>query len=277
MPHRFQLFPICICLMVLSACATLKEIVKEPEVTFKNVTPQNLSLTEGTFLFNFDVSNPNALGLTLSEVTYDLDINGKNFLKDKLKNGISLPAQGRSTMTIPVTVRYTDLFSSISDALKSDSVAYRIKGDIGIGPLSVPYKHQGKLEMPKLPDVSIADFSVSKLSFDGAAVKMKLRLTNPNDFGIDLNGLDYALKLQGQEIAKGIAKSTTPLTAKGESLMDLDINLSFKELGRSGMAILKGTGTQYEIKGNFLLNPNGKDEKQIPFFQSGEIPLGQPH
>ncbi len=273
MSRGFRLFLIFVYLLALSACATLKEIVKEPEVTFKNVTPQNISLTEGTFLFNFDVNNPNPLGLTLNEVTYNLDINGKDLLKDQLKDGVNLPAQGKATMTIPVTLRYTDVFNSLSDALKSDSVTYDINGNVGIGPLSVPYRHQGKLKMPKLPDVSLAAFSVSKLSLEGAAVKMKLKLINPNDFGINLHGLDYAIKLQGEEFAKGIAKNTAPLAAKGESLMDLDFNISFKELGRSGMALLKGTGAKYEIKGNFLLSPNGKNEKQIPFFQSGEIPL----
>jgi LEA14-like dessication related protein len=114
---------------------------------------------------------------------------------------------------------------------------------------------------------------VGKLSLDGAAMKLKLKLKNPNDFDINFSGLNYAVKLQGKEFASGLAKNLTPLNANSENLMDLDLNVSFKELGRSALAILKGAGTQYEIKGDFLLNKPGQAESRIPFLKSGEIPL----
>lgn len=273
MSYRRHYLMICICFLTLNACATLKEMVKEPTVTFRNVTAQDLSLTQGTFLFNFDVENPNALGLTLNDITYDLRLNQKDFIKNKLEKGVSLPAKGNAVMQIPVTVRYTDLFHSLSDALASDVVHYDLKGTVGIGPLTVAYRHEGKIDMPKRPDISLVKISVSKLSFSGAALTAKLKLKNPNDFDIDFSAVDYAIKLGGKELAQGLAKNSVPLTAKGESLMDLDIKVDFKEIGRSGMLLLKGGPTAYELSGNFLLNQPGQSEKRIPFSKTGDIPL----
>jgi LEA14-like dessication related protein len=260
-------------LVLLNACATLKQIVKEPTVTFKDVTPEQLSLTDGKFLFNFNVNNPNSLGVKLSKITYDLRVNEKDLIKDTLPEGIKVPAKGDAVMSIPVTVRYADLFNNLSDALKSDALAYDLKGTMGIGPFSIPYQHKGQLKMPKLPEISLTDVNVNKLSLNGAAIKMELKLKNPNDFDLNLSGLNYAVKLQDKEFVSGIAKNISPLSAKGETLLNLDLNISFKELGRSALAILKGAGTKYEIKGDFLVNKPDQNEVKIPFLKSGEIPL----
>jgi LEA14-like dessication related protein len=143
MSNRQRLVFILILILSLNGCATLKEMVQEPTVTFKEVVPQDLSLTEGTFRFNFNVSNPNPLGLTLSKVTYDLQLNQKEFLKNNLEEGIKVPAKGAAVMGIPVTVRYSDLFSSLSEALKSDSVAYNLKGTVGVGRSPFPTSNKG--------------------------------------------------------------------------------------------------------------------------------------
>lgn len=271
--QRKHLFLICIFLFSLNACATLKEIIKEPEIAFKDVVPQDLSLTEGTFLFNFNVSNPNALGIKLSKISYNLRLNEKDFIKDSLEKGISIPAKGNAVMSVPITVRYTDLYSSLSEVLTTDAVNYALNGTVGVGPFSIPYKHQGELKLPKLPDISLKDISVEKLSLDGASLKVMLGLKNPNDFDINLNGINYAIKLQDKEFAKGLAQNLSPLTANGESLMNLDLKVSFKELGRSAMFIIKGAGAKYEIKGDLLVNTPGQNNKRVPFLKSGEVPL----
>lgn len=273
MSNRQSIFWVCIFLFALAGCATLKDIIQEPAVSFKDVSPQNMSLSEGSFLFNFNVSNPNSFGLTLSKISYDLRINERNFIKDTLENGIKVPAEGSAVMSIPVTVRYADLFGSLKEALGSDSIAYALNGTVGIGPLSIPYKHQGNLDMPKLPSISLQDISIEKLSLDGAVLNVSLKLANPNDFNVNLKGLNYAVKLHGKEFAKGLVQNVTPITANSENLLNLNLDVNFKELGRSAMAIINGAGTDYELKGNFLINTPGQTDQRIPFLKSGQVPL----
>lgn len=268
-----RLFLICLTLFFLNACATLKKIIKEPTVSFKQVSAESLSLTEGKFRFDFNVSNPNSLGVSLSKITYDLRVNEKDLLKDTLPEGIKVPAKGAAVMSIPITLRYADLFNNLSEALNSDTLAYDLKGTMGIGPVSIPYQHKGQLDMPKLPEIALTDIAINKLSLDGAAVKMTLKLKNPNDFDVNLNGLNYAIKLQDKEFASGLAKNVSPLSANGENLLNLDLKISFKELGRSALSILKGAGTKYEIKGDFLVNKPDQGAIKIPFLKAGEIPL----
>jgi len=50
----------------------LNRAIKEPTISFLDLTPQHLSLTRGDFLFNFAVHNPNPLGLKLSRMSWGL-------------------------------------------------------------------------------------------------------------------------------------------------------------------------------------------------------------
>jgi outer membrane protein assembly factor BamE (lipoprotein component of BamABCDE complex) len=46
-------------ILTLSGCATIQELIQEPEITFDGVAVRDISLVEGTFLIQFLVSNQN--------------------------------------------------------------------------------------------------------------------------------------------------------------------------------------------------------------------------
>jgi hypothetical protein len=55
--------------------------------------------------------------------------------------------------------------------------------------------------------------------------------------------------------------------------LNLALDLSFSELGRSVAAILQGQTSPYQISGEMLLNSADGMEKRIPFQSAGRIPL----
>ena len=259
-------------ILTLGACASLEQLIQKPEIHFDSLGTRNMSLVDGTFLFRFNVANPNPVGVHLDDITYDLDINGERFVSSRLPQGVNLTASGTSPMEIPVTINYLDFFGSISRLIQSDALDYRLSGSAGVGPLRIPYRTSGKLDLPRLPDISVERITVDRLSFTGASLKLALGMRNPNAFVMKMDGLEYAARLGGVEVAKGVAHNLSPMASHGRSTMAIDLDLSFLELGRSAQALLTGSSAHCQFSGNLLVDSMAGIQR-VPFAFDGNVPL----
>lgn len=258
--------------LMLGGCATLEQLVQKPEITFDSLGTRDMSLVEGTLLFRFNVANPNPVGLHLDDILYNLDINGQPFVSSRLNQGVNLVASGSSLLEIPVTVNYLKAFNSLAQFVKADALNYRLSGSAGVGPLRIPYRTSGALDVPKLPDISVENIAIDSLSFSGASLKLSLGMANPNAFVLRMDGLEYAARLGDLDLAQGVARQIAPLTANGRSTMAIDVNLDFMKLGRGAMTLLSGSSGRCQLTGNMLVNTLTGMEK-VPFQFDGRVPL----
>ena len=86
----------------------------------------------------------------------------------------------------------------------------------------------------------------------GAGVRVWLAVTNPNPFGFTLSTVNATLALEGSHAATGDFPLGLPLTAGQQSVVPLDLSISFADLpGLAGvlrqMAI--GGEVDYELEG----------------------------
>ncbi|MBC2712245.1 MAG: LEA type 2 family protein [Desulfosarcina sp.] len=258
--------------LIIGGCATIEQLIQKPEIAFDSLGTRNMSLLEGTLLFRFNVSNPNPVGVRVDDILYDLDINGERFISSRLAQGLNLAASDTSPMEIPVTINYLKFFNSLSRFIRSDALDYRLTGSAGVGPLRIPYRASGRIDVPKLPDITVDSIKVDSISFTGASLKLALGMRNPNAFALKMDGLEYTARLGDVELAKGVARNVTPLAGNGRSVMTVDVNLNFLELGRSAQALLSGSSTRCHLSGNMLFNTLAGVEK-IPFQFDGKVPF----
>ena len=258
--------------LTLGACATLEQLIQKPEITFDNLGTRDMSLLGGTFLFRFNVSNPNPVGVHLGDILYDLDVNGNRLVSSQLSQGLDLAASGTSPLEIPVTINYLDFFNSLAQLVGADQLDYRLSGSAAVGPFRIPYSSSGKLDIPRLPDVTVENINIDSFSLTGARLKLTLGLKNPNAFAMKMDGLEYAAQLGDVKLAEGKAGMNNALGANGRSLMDLDLILNFLELGRSAKALLSGSSTRCRLTGNMLMNTQAGMQK-LPFAFDGNVPF----
>jgi uncharacterized membrane protein YphA (DoxX/SURF4 family) len=64
----------------------------------------------------------------------------------------------------------------------------------------------------------------------GAGVTLWIRVTNPNPFGFTVSTLDTTLLLEGQHAATGSFPLGLPLSPAQESVLPLDLTISFADL-----------------------------------------------
>ena len=264
-------------LFTVAGCASLSQIIKEPQVEFKGVSMKDMSLVDGTLVFNLAVTNPNPVGIPASELTYDLTLDGKPFVNGKLDKGIQLPAQATEMVALPVHIDYSSFFGSIADVLKKDELEYTLKGKLEKYGMAVPFSAAGKVPVPQLPKISISRVMVKEVSLRGAIVDVALSMDNKNDFPVALSGLDYVVKLGGRTLVESRADAISPITEKGATTLSIPVRLDFLEMGQALFNLIREPRSTYEISGNMNVQVPGKGEKSFQYSTSGEVPIQNTH
>lgn len=262
--------------MMIWGCATFKDfekLVQKPTVSFKGISFRNMSLFEGTPVFKFKITNPNPIGATIRRITYDFKVNDEPFIYDVLEKGITIKPGGSGVVEVPVTFNYLDLFESVTELIRSESVAYDLSGSIRVGLFDIPYQTKGNYKIPKLPKVSLKNVDISDLSFTKASLMFHLDVKNSNPFTVKLNGLDYGIKLGGKEFVKGRAQTVSSIGKNGTSTLKIPLDISFLKLGRSVYNLMTESSSGYELSGRMKFDMPKIGIKSIPFKKTGEVPF----
>jgi LEA14-like dessication related protein len=129
------------------------------------------------------------------------------------------------------------------------------------------------LFVPKLltPQLTIVDVEVRKANFLEQQLRVRLRVENPNDRTLPIEGISYTIYLGGQAFATGESDASFVVPALGtaEFSMDVTANVAgalFAILGKPA-----GRAIDYRMKGSVQLSRGWL--RSIPFEQSGTFTL----
>jgi LEA14-like dessication related protein len=265
---------ICITLAyIFTGCAAIQELIQKPSLTYDKMTTKDVSLFQSTLLFHFKITNPNPIGAKIRSVSYTIQFNDREFARGNLEKGIILAAKGSSKLEVPVTITYLDFFDTVADFLKNDTVHYDLSGSVGIGPFDLPYHTQGRISIPKIPKISLQKVRISKLSLTGATVNLSLGLQNANGFTVNIDRIQYRLKLGGTSFAEGVAETVSQISENGLSTLEIPLTISFIEMGRSAYNLLTQSASDYELSGDMIFQIPGMGEKKFDFRKTGKITL----
>jgi hypothetical protein len=90
------------------------------------------------------------------------------------------------------------------------------------------------------------------LPVGGAGVRLWLKVTNPNAFGFTLSTVNAALSLEGSRAADADFPLGLPLSARQETVIPLDLSISFADLPGLAGALRRlavGGSVPYELEG----------------------------
>lgn len=270
------LLAVCIGTALLTGCATLEQMIQKPTTTFSGMQIANADMYKSTAVFSFDIHNPNPISIRAGRITYDLNLNGRDFVKGQLNQGLTLPAGGTGRLQIPVTMAYLDFFDSMAQLWSTHRADYALTGGIAVGPLVIPFKAHGILDLPRMPKLSLDTIEVQKLSLSGATLRCKVQVSNPNAFDLLFKKLDYSLQLGGASLGRAIALSPGPIGKNGKSTVALALDVSFAQFGRSLFQLLQGSRADYKLDGGLIFNGPDNTESKVPFSLSGLAPLLHP-
>lgn len=126
----------------------------------------------------------------------------------------------------------------------------------------------------KLVSPTVSVLNVQMLSTDMFAQKFKVRVKveNPNDIQLKVNGIEFEILLMGDGFAEGNSSDQFLLPAKGEAEFDMAVSTNFvSSLGR--LISRKGGGrlenVDYEIVGTLYIEKGFA--KKVPFNHKGTV------
>lgn len=129
----------------------------------------------------------------------------------------------------------------------------------------------GNLSSLKEPKISLAGLALKDMNFMEPTFLVKLKVDNPNDLNLSLDGADAALALNGQKIATGISRSPLTLNSHGTSNLNLEVKANALRAVQQIMQLGSGQPVNYGISGNLnILNWLGGLGK-IPFNLKGSV------
>lgn len=121
--------------------------------------------------------------------------------------------------------------------------------------------------------VALAGLEPQELGLFEQRFLVTLRVTNPNDASVTVDGVEFNLELNGQPFASGVGKERITLPRMGDAQVKLSVTTNLGSLWKQLRALQGGKPIGYRMVGKLYTPwlPGG-----IPFDRKGELPgLGE--
>ena len=96
------------------------------------------------------------------------------------------------------------------------------------------------IRQPEPPQVSLTDISISRVSLFEQSFRVTLRLQNPNNFELPLDGFQLDLKVNGQPFLSGTSVDSVILPRLGSATVEMDAISKLSGLLQQIKAIASG-------------------------------------
>jgi len=113
------------------------------------------------------------------------------------------------------------------------------------------------------PEVSLAGLALSRPGLFEQELRLDLRLRNPNDFAIAVEGVRFALELNDRAFAQGRTRQAFDLPALGETVVPVTVDVPTNDLLDRLMEVGSERRIEYRLSG----------EAELDSFLFGSLPF----
>jgi LEA14-like dessication related protein len=227
--------------LLLAGCASLQKLaagaLDAPRLRFERATVAAVDLEGTTLVLDFTVENPNEVSFEVAGATWRLAIEGAEVAVGDLPGGVALPARGTAPFAVTVRLRWAEAARLAEQVRRQPEVGWRVEGSITVespvGRLSLPYRHEGRVPVPRLPGLRLAGASLEVASFTEIEVDLSIDVTNPNEFLLPGGTLRFDLLLNGVVVATAREAALKRVDAHGEARLAVPVRVSLAGAGRA--------------------------------------------
>jgi len=124
------------------------------------------------------------------------------------------------------------------------------------------------------PDVQLVNIILQDATLFEQQVRVDLRIINPNDFDLPIDGLTFDLRVNGDRIARGSSPDGADVPRLGDAVIQVITRTSSIAMVRQLLNPPKDGVYEYEIKGDVFLKGFGR--RKVSFDHKGEMPTLPP-
>jgi LEA14-like dessication related protein len=122
------------------------------------------------------------------------------------------------------------------------------------------------------PTVRLADLRPLSGGLLEQRFRMDLRVSNPNNFELDIDGLSVDLDINDLPFATGLSNHSVSVPRLGNALVSVEATTGILELARQLFGLAQSGNLTYRLDGIVYLGGIGGGS--VPFEQSGSLDLG---
>jgi LEA14-like dessication related protein len=260
--------------VALAGCAgLLRSAVARPSVSVRDARLSSLSFQGADLQFDLAVSNPNRFGLRLGGLEYALNVEGASVLRGRQDASLALEPNATSSLSLPVTLRYADLWKALTQVVSRRDTDYTLEAtlafDLPAGQtLRVPLRHTGKVPVLRMPKVRLDHLSLRDVGLQGADLAVALAVENPNDVPAILDGLDYGLELSGTPIGRARSDARVEVAPNATRTVTIPVRVDLARLGTAVASLLRsGQRVDYRLDGTAEVTA------ALPAFAPSDLPF----
>lgn len=135
---------LCLTSVSLSGCSSP---LAEPTVTVTDLSMQEVSLTSLTVLARVQVKNPNPVGVTIANLSFDLFYvtgEGEQYLGHGGRENLVIPKDSTTSFDIPVKIGSLQALQAFGVALNERSITLVVRGtaavDLKLTTVKIPFE-----------------------------------------------------------------------------------------------------------------------------------------
>jgi LEA14-like dessication related protein len=271
--------------LLLASCAGLGPMLQGVEIRKPRVALDELEITDldlqaiGLNLV-LAVDNPNPVPVQLNGFDYTVFVEDRQLTAGEQRQGVDIAARGKSSVPVPVQVRFGDLAELARELADATTFAYRVEATARVavpvlGELSLPAQTSGTLPLPRLPVIRVDEVRIAHLGLAGADLVVALAVRNPNAFGLDITGLAYQLEVGGTSWLQSELPQPLNLGEGGASRVDIPVHLKLGDLrSLAAKALTGGEPLAYRLHGTVAFDTSLPQLRgvSLPFDNRGTAP-----
>jgi LEA14-like dessication related protein len=119
---------------------------------------------------------------------------------------------------------------------------------------------------PESPEVLLVNIKPLDTTIFEQRLQVDLRIRNPNDFDLEVTGLDFTLHLNDKRLARGLSNKASTIPRLGDSVLSVETTTSTLDVMRQLLNFRQDQDVTYQIEG--VLHSKGT---RLPFDNSGVI------
>jgi|AntRauTorcE11897_2_1112592.scaffolds.fasta_scaffold07687_3 LEA14-like dessication related protein len=109
-------------------------MLKLPKISVSNLNVEDVNFSRANLMLNLKVDNPNGFGLLVNALSYNLNVNGRNWVDGSNKQQITINQNNSNQLSIPISVNITEISTSVIQLLNnSQEVDFNLNGSFNFG------------------------------------------------------------------------------------------------------------------------------------------------
>lgn len=109
-------------------------MIKLPKINVSSLEVNEVNFSEADLVLNLEVDNPNGFGLLVNALSYNLDVNGHNWIDGSNSKKIAISENNQNRIAIPISLNISEIGTSVVQLLNSSGgLDYDLSGSFDFG------------------------------------------------------------------------------------------------------------------------------------------------